>query len=75
MSTQRLRDAAVGLRRTTDKYPPGVGLALADWLEAAAENAEFMQAVIDAGRGENPHATLSRTPADRLADLILGGTP
>lgn len=51
---------------------PGVGLALADWLDDAAANADFMQAVIDAGRAENPNATLKRTKADNVADLILG---
>lgn len=53
---------------------PGVGLALADWLDNAAANVDFMQAVIDAGRVENPNAALKRTKADDVADLILGGT-
>ena len=51
---------------------PGVGLALADWLDGAASNAEFMQAVIDTGRADNPDASLARTKADDVADLILG---
>ena len=51
---------------------PGVGLALADWLDGAASNAELMQAVIDTGRADNPHASLARPKADDVADLLLG---
>lgn len=47
---------------------PGVGLALADWLDTAANNAErngWMAGYTEAMRG---------TSAVRIADLILGGT-
>ena len=46
---------------------PGVGLALADWLDTAANNAErngWMAGYTEAMRG---------TSAVRIADLILGG--
>jgi hypothetical protein len=37
MSAQRLRDAATRVRHAPDQYPTGVGLALANWLDAQAD--------------------------------------
>ena len=59
MSTERLREAAGVARRCADDYPPGVALALADWLDLAADDH-------DAG-------CPSDCPATRAADAILGG--
>lgn len=52
---------------------PGVGLALADWLDNAAEDAEMMQSGGPLERHPDIRVTFNTKRALGLADLILGG--
>ena len=68
MNAQKLREAANEARRTADQYPPGVGLALADWLDAQAKHIAMYYCATQC----EPDGCDETKAALAVADLILG---